>query len=157
VTATLRRKIAGKIAKQQGDAFEEAFEWKCRAASIAITRIPDGCEQGRGKLYRVKSPFDWFLSFQCWAFALDTKSTAELAFPHWKIDRDQVDNLLSHQKQGTMAGYVIYMRTLNAVVFVAASDLDRRLKSGKGSIKREDPDVTYLGNSQTFNPLLLFK
>ena len=113
MTATLRRKIAGKIAKQQGDAFEEVFEWKCRAASIATTRIPDGCKQLRGRLIRVKSPFDWFLvRSRCRAFALDTKSSAELAFHHAKIDREQVDNLLSHQKQGTMAGYVIYMRTL---------------------------------------------
>lgn len=153
----LNRVKAGSLAVRVGRSFEESFEAVCRYSGVAVSRIPDGCKVvGRGQLKRVKSPFDWILSYHGQVVIIDTKTVNESVFAHSAIDLDQARAMLEHQNQGTLAGYVVYLRKSNQVIFVDAWELCRRIPQGPGSVKPGDPRVFLIGQIQDFNPRLIF-
>lgn len=105
----------------------------CAERQIQITRIPDGCRQSFRKLIRVKSPFDWLLSWNGMVAAIDTKTVQEKSLPKSCITEHQVVELLKH-RFAARAGYVIWFRQEDVVNFIPASVLTELLYS-KGGVK----------------------
>jgi len=115
------KRISGLVAKRQGQSFENIFETSCQYHGLAVTRIPDGCRQVHGgKLIRVKSPYDFTISYRGRSAMIDTKTQAGKTFPYARIDIDQARNLSQHERQGVTAGYVVWLRDIDSVVFIAA-------------------------------------
>jgi len=84
---------------------------------------------------------------------LDTKTIEGHTFPHSLIVDHQVAELLQHEAAGALGGYVIWLRTLNQVIFARASSLEK-LAGVAGSIGAEDCQL--LGAIETFNPREIF-
>jgi hypothetical protein len=74
----LERKIRGWQSKRDGEALERLLEFAAKGEGHSIIRIPDGCKQiGRGRLVRVKSPFDYILASNSRCTFFDAKHTSE--------------------------------------------------------------------------------
>lgn len=116
--------------KKIGNRFEDDFEELVTLNGWRVTRIPDGCRRvsykGRFKLVPVKSPFDFFatkapgLSFYC-----DTKVCDGDTFPYSKINQNQIAELLEHEKNGHIAGYVVYFSSAGYYTFISAGTLSK--------------------------------
>lgn len=153
--ATTARRISGLRAKRNGQNFEMRFMAACNRYGVSATRIPDGCRRvGARQLIPVKSPFDFVLSYQGKSAMIDTKSYSD-KMPHSGINEDQVRSMLGHELQGSIAGYVIYLREEDVMVFTPASALLAKLKV-RGSIGIDDPQSVRLGTPGEFKPRLIF-
>ena len=151
-----RRRLAGSRAKAWGSFFEDAFATKCRFSAMAITRIPDSCRQiSAQRMIRVKSPFDWIVSFDGKSLVIDTKTTMANAFGFSQIDPDQVRELLHHERAHVLAGYVVWLRGVDQVIFVPASLLAAAIGE-EGSFKQDSPGVWRLGSSLEFDLRKIF-
>lgn len=151
--ANIRR---GAEARYQGQLFEDAFVRACVHNEIACTRMPDGCKQvGPKRLIRVKTPWDWIISLNTRTALLDTKSTNDKAFAHTHIQIHQVRPMVDHACEGVTAGYVIWYRQHDRVVFISAHSLMKRLGS-RGSIPYNDPDCRPLGSISSLDIPKLF-
>lgn len=146
-----------------GALFENLFENRAKRGGITVTRMPDGCRQlGKDKLIRVATPFDWILSYQGQACLIDTKTTDGDRFPFSKIEAHQARELLKHHEAGTIAGYVIWFRLSDEVVFIGANLLAdvsfRTLAPKPGSFKADTLGVIPLGRYQSdLDVTLIFK
>lgn len=61
------------------------------------------------------------------------------------IKEHQVSSLLNHERLGTIAGYVVWLRECHETIFIPASALSQTLEDG-GSFNEKHPDVIPLGN-----------
>ena len=123
---------------------------------MAITRFPDGCKVLRGnKIIRIKTPFDWVLTFGGVTALIDTKTTNLDSFPHSKIEAHQVAEMLAHSQSGAKAGYVIWFRKTDDLFFLSALTLSQLLNK-RGSIKCKDEISNYLGKSKDFKAKMIF-
>ena len=112
------------VPKVIGTDNESLLDQMCRFQGITITKIPDGCRTvGRGKLFRVKTPFDRLLSYRGHTAAIDYKTTNGGVFSYSMIDRDQAIKLLEIHFADCLAGYIITLRSLNQIVFFDAETL----------------------------------
>lgn len=151
------RRRQGKKAQAFGVLFERMFENSCQRTGIAITRMPDGCRQiGNNQLLRVRTPFDWICSHKGRAALIDTKTTMTSNFAHSMITDHQVHSLLHHEIAGSIAGYVIWLREANKIIFIRASVLAEMMRY-KGSISWKHPEAIQLGDSIHFDVLNLFE
>lgn len=150
--------LAGSRAVHYGRAFEQIFQNRCHMLGVAVTRIPDGCRvAGRGKLIRVKSDFDWVLTYNRRSAMIDSKTTGKAAFSHSDIDERQVLALCRHEQAGAHAGYVIHLREIDRVIFIGAEWLSWWQGSGRGSISTGTAGAVVLGEGGNFDPTLIFK
>lgn len=154
-----RRKIGGHKAKAYGQMFEKLFDMACKRHGIGVTQIPDSCKQISGsKIMRVKSPFDWVMSYQGHSAMIDTKTTEHDTFSRSDIVEHQVKELLVHEMGGTLGGYVIWFRAMDQIVFMPASTLNTLKRSGIGaSINARHVDAILLGSSHDFQLVRLFQ
>lgn len=147
-----KRRVGGKKAQHNGAQFEALFATACARQAIIATRIPDGCKQTKIGLIRVKSPFDWVLSFNGTTALIDTKTIAGKSFPNSLIDTHQALTLVRHDIEGTKAGYVMWLRQTDEFVYVSAKILCQAMQS-RGSLGPDTPGVKKLG----INPLVDLK
>ena len=153
---SLNKRLLGLRSKRMGESWENLFFSTAISQRIAITRVPDGCKQlGPKRIIRVKTPFDWIVTYKGRTALIDTKSTDAETFPNSQIDESQMKHLLSQEIGGAIAGYIIWFRTLNQVVFVPASSLYQRSKV-RGSIDPAHVDVRLLGSALNLNLVALF-
>ena len=153
---TLAHAIQGLKAKNEGARFEKLFEAACLSRSIACTRFPDGCRQvGAYKLVRIKTPWDWVLSMNGRAAFIDTKSCNDNSFPHSHIEAHQIDAMLMHEAAGNFAGYVIWFRKPDLVIFMPASQLKPRIGE-RGSVRPDEKFLINLGPVATHDPRRIF-
>jgi penicillin-binding protein-related factor A (putative recombinase) len=140
-----------------GSLFEDLFSLRCRSIpGMATTRFPDGCRVvGKNTMIRVKTPCDWVLTFGGVTALIDTKTVAGDAFPFSMIQKHQVIEMLNHQVNGARAGYVIWFRKSDDVLFCSASLL-AALIGKTGSIRGPGGGSSYLGKSKDFQPERLF-
>lgn len=66
-----------------------------------------------------------------------------------------MNELAQHERSGAIAGYVIWLRENNRVIFIAASELVTLMYS-RGSISDVHPKAKSLGGKE-FDPKLIFK
>lgn len=144
------RRVSGLLAKRNGDFFENLFKNTAAIQDIACTRIPNGARQAGKFLIRVKSPFDWVLSYRGRSAMIDTKSLSSGNFTASKIDENQVSELYAHESQDVVSGYLVFLREKNQCLFYSAGQL---IQMG---LKK--PVVPLLiGNCQNFDLRLLFR
>lgn len=135
---------AGIKAQGFGELFERIFK-RLERDHLTITRMPDGCRHMRGnKIIRVKTPFDWIVSYKDFTGLFDTKTTETDSFAHSAIVSHQVLTLAKHHRNGTHAGYVLWFRKTDSVIFMPASQL-LEISSVRGSINEKNPHATLLG------------
>lgn len=145
------RRASGAKAQQFGAQFERIFQAMCFRVGVAATRMPDGCRSaGPNRLVRVKTPWDWIVTHCAKTGLIDTKTTDGNTFPHSKIEPHQVRAMLEHENWGAVAGYVVWMRATNKVIFLPASALVDAMKH-RGSINDGHPRATLLGNIASFD------
>ena len=150
---TFKNQVRGLKAKRSGQAFEDLFAYACRREGIIFVEIPDGCRPiptpggGRPRLVRVKTPFDYFITAGGRSAALDCKTIETGNFTYTMIDEDQVRSLFE-VSQSIPAGYIIWFRRVDRIVFIPADTL-RRIKQGQ-SITAQDG--LYCGNAASLNP-----
>lgn len=154
---TPTRRLAGLTAKRNGQNFENIFHAACYRQGMAVTRIPDGCRQvGPTKLLRVKTPFDWVVSYKDHTALIDTKTINAGTVGNASVVEHQVIDMLRHEIQGTKAGYVIWLRKLERVLFIPASILHKALGI-RGSIAPTVDGAVDLGSIQDLDPRKIFK
>lgn len=137
-----------------GKTFEELFRMTARANRVALTRIPDSCRSVGKSIVRVKSPFDFILSFNSKTALIDTKTTQGSTFPCPKICEHQISELINHEHAGAIAGYVIWLRGSNRVIFMSAVNLFGFMQTG-GSFSETHPEAIFLGTN-VFDTRLIF-
>lgn len=146
------KRLQGQRAKAFGALFENMFQNTCRRTGIAVTRVPDGCRSlGSHKLIRVKTPFDWICTYMGKTALLDTKTCLGHAFSHSQIAEHQIHELVHHEINGATAGYVIWLRKNDDVIFVEAKELEQLAKK-RGAISVGDPYARLIGKGRDFNP-----
>lgn len=150
---TASRRQGGRRAQQYGSTFERIFERACLRVDMAVTRIPQGCiVVGGGRRRRpvlVSTDFDWVISHGGRSALLDTKTTIEARLTPSFMTEHQVDALHAHALKGVAAGYVIWFRLPNQVVYVTARALRAIQAEGKG---RGPEHFVQLGPIETFDP-----
>lgn len=147
----------GRAQQSFGSFFEKIFFYGCsRVNGMAVTRFPDGCRVlGKNRVVRVKTPCDWILSYGGMTAMLDTKTTSTDSFAYSKIEPHQIEEMVKHQVAGAKAGYIIWFRKSDDVIFVS-SLLLHGLLSKRGSIKGKIEGSNYLGKSRDFKAQFLF-
>lgn len=126
------RSRAGRNARAEGVRFENALAFRVKMSGAALVKLPTGARVvGPRKLIPVKTPFDFVLARQGIAAFIDTKSTSEGTFKHDRITPHQLTALVELESQGFKAGYIVWFRKPNVVVFYSASLL-LALRRGSG-------------------------
>lgn len=149
------RTLAGRKAQRYGQMFENLFRSNLTRARLAFDRMPDGCRVvGRGRLIRVKTPFDWIVTEGGRTAVLDTKTFDEHRLMPHMIEEHQLRALEKHARAGAVAGYVIWFRPCDLVVFADASQLYEIFESGEGVHASEIP---LIGSSRKFDPRQIFE
>lgn len=150
---SFKRKMAGYMAKRIGSGWENRLVSQCSFYDLDVVRIPDGCKQVAAKrLIRVRTPFDFIVADHYQAAFLDTKTVSKPSFGYTEIDQHQLSNLLKLWNKGHAAGYLIYFRPIDQVIFFNASLL-AGIRRGSGLFL---PSGLNLGNIDNFNPCLIF-
>lgn len=147
----------GHASKQFGQVFETMFKAKCRSIpGMAVTRFPDGCRRVHAnKIVSVKTPCDWIITYGGQTALIDTKTVQTHTFAYSKLIPHQVESLVEHEAAGAKAGYVIWYRKNDDVIFVASSYMIT-LMNKVGSIRVGTNGLIYLGKSASFQPKLIF-
>ena len=151
------RRIAGKRAKEWGKTFETVFHASCLRKGIAISRMPDGCKQiGPGRIIRVKTDFDWVVTYNGQAGLFDTKTNESNTLGNSEIDRHQAQALFKHQMAGAVAGYILWLRNKNRVCFIPAKSL-MELIGRRGSSDNESSYAVDIGPLESMDVRSIFE
>lgn len=146
----------GAKSNSWGKSFEQIFLKMARMQGVAVTRIPDGCRQlGNNRLIRVRSPFDWIVSYQNKTALLDTKTVDRDVFYGSECTEHQLSELSQHERLGAITGYVIWLRKVNSVVFAPTHLLNQAFQEGS-KLTRDNPYLVYLGTIN-FDVRLIFQ
>ena len=122
--------------KKLGNSFEESFELSAKYSGWTVIKIPDGCKRINHKqTILVKCPFDFVFAKNGLAVFCDAKTTEGKTFPQSKINKNQLEKLLSLHDQKMIAGYVVYFRETRTVRFFSAKEMSE-VKPGD-SLKEE--------------------
>lgn len=116
--------IAGRKAKANGEHFENIFQWSARKFGAAVIKIPSGCRWVSGtRAMPVQTPFDFIVCYNSKAITVDTKTIESGNFTKSMVKIHQVSQMLPIERQKIHAGYVVWFREQNKVVFFKASQL----------------------------------
>lgn len=139
-----------KNAKRVGNGFEIVFSRMCSSVGVLVTRVPDGCRcVGKNKLIRVKTPFDWIISWYDRSALIDTKSTDKNYLQVSEIKEHQAAELQKHSLS-LCSGYVVRFTGSKRVCFIPVARLIRSLHE-RVSIYSDDPEIKLLGDECTFD------
>lgn len=140
------RRLSGLRAYTHGRSFENVFKQMCGVFGVGLVEIPSGCVQAGKKLIRVRSPFDYVISYANVRTIVDCKSVDTGNFVYSKITPHQL-NAFRKLRSG---GYVV--RLDDFVYFVPWEVLD---SMGPGESVNID-DCVKLGTDYRFDPRLIF-
>lgn len=135
----------GSRAQKEGKGFEIIFQAVCNRQGFSWIKIPTGARIygrdrfGKPKYTLTRSPFDFAIAgilegLPVSAF-LDCKSIDSASFPKSLVNWDQVNDLERFERVGHPAGYLIYLRKIQRVVFFKSSvilKMDSSLKPENG-------------------------
>lgn len=128
---TIKRVRAGQIAKLEGRAFEHLILSSASSRDMVILKIPDGCEtkkmrQGSSwtqRIIRVKTPFDFVAFKDGKAIVFDAKSIDSQTYPRSSTLPHQLFSLKHCRSHTVDAGYLVWHRPLDMVVWYAVERL----------------------------------
>jgi len=132
---TFTKRISGARAKSYGDGWEKSIETLLRLRGWCVLRIPNGSRVYRdrrtGKLNTawVKSPFDYIATKNKRIVFFDAKTFDRIRIQHSDLVEHQINNLYALSQEGHYAGYLVYFRPIEAIVFYPVSQL-KGLKNG---------------------------
>lgn len=110
--------------KRIGNSFESVFKNQALRQGWSVVRIPDGCLRiNKNKIIPIKSPFDFVIGKDGVSVFLDCKTVEGDSFSFSKINPNQLKHLLFLHESKLQAGYLIYFRKSNRVLFSRAIDL----------------------------------
>lgn len=114
--------------KKIGNHWELLFERMSNRQGLGCLRIYDGCKRipwQRGvKIIPIKQACDWVIVHEGKAALIDTKTLGKgQTFPQSLINFDQISGMKKLQEHGAIAGYVVWYRASNKVVFLRLRDL----------------------------------
>ena len=144
--------IAGAKAKVFGQYFENILSVHCRKQNIRFEQIPSGCKWVGKKPIPVKTPFDFIASKHGRAVVFDAKTTAGSSFSKSACKEHQIESLFKFELSGLTAGYIVWFREVDSIVFFKASEL-KQLPS-RCSLKVSDG--LFLGTKSNLNLGVLF-
>lgn len=147
--------LRGRRAQASGASFENIFSASCAAQAIAVSQIPNGCRTAGKRLIRVKTPFDWVISKNGKCALIDTKTINAAAFPHALIEPHQALSMLRHDLEGIRAGYLVWLRKTNTLIFISARVLCDSMQS-RGSIGPDNPKVISIGSMESMSIQTIF-
>lgn len=124
---------ANRHSKVEGNAWETVFEREVKISGFGKLDFPDGHNLIGGyknarRCIPVKTPCDYVFGKlrpdgTLFAAVIDTKTTAANTFTYSNITEHQMIELLSMERSGFCAGYIVYFRVPNRVVFYSAGKL----------------------------------
>jgi penicillin-binding protein-related factor A (putative recombinase) len=156
MTVNIKNKIRGSLAKAVGDRFEAMMSNSCYRSKVVCTRIPNGAVMRyvKGKVIpvAVTSPFDFLLTYQGLTACVDCKTIDSGNFSYSSLTQHQVNSLMRIFESGVAAGYVVWFRESDNVVFFEAPKL--RALRPRESLK--ESDGLSLGKFENFNSKLIF-
>ncbi len=112
-----RRVVGGRLAKAQGQGFENLVLGNADKCGYYAIQIPTGCKVlAANKLIRVPTPFDFVLaSPRGQVLFFDAKTLAKGRFRTSAKFGHQVDHLRNLAMIGHHAGFLVWFRDVNAV------------------------------------------
>lgn len=138
--------------KKIGTSFEDTAEKLLLMSGFSVIRIPDGCRTfGYGiktRMIRIKSPFDFLAAKDGKAIFFDCKTYQNNSIAYSQINENQIEKLLSLERQGHLAGYLIYFREHDDIRFFKASQLNE-VKKRQGLLPEQGQ---HMGSLLTFKP-----
>lgn len=144
----------GKRNQREGAQFEHIFAWTCKTQGFGVEQLPKLGARflGKNKVIKVPMPFDCLVYKNGITAFLDTKSfnTNNLIFSY--LDQNQTKALMNAHERNIPAGYVVWHRPQNKVVFYKANILI--------SLRPQDSinsdEGTLLGGVENFNIARIF-
>lgn len=140
----ISRVRGGHKARVEGNQFEALLELQCRMQGIVPTKIKTFCRYiaNLQKWVPEKAPFDYILSSDISDAFIDCKSISAKSFKKVQGDRilikeHQEDQLLAIERKGRRAGFLIWFRKENKVVFILASTMKK--------IRTDEPITSDMG------------
>jgi penicillin-binding protein-related factor A (putative recombinase) len=131
-----------------GREFESIFHHRAEIDGWSVDRIADGCKTfGKGKMFREAQPYDFVGHKDGRYFFVDTKSWGQNRFHRSDVKEHQATALHGKESINGMAGYVVWFRSLDKVVFYSATKL-LSIKFGEGL---SPEDGISLGTLQTMD------
>ena len=137
--------------KVEGNQFEVLFQKEATRSLICVERIKNTVFTGRGYM-SAKAPCDFLLVYQGVAAAIDTKTYDCANMKHSLLEAHQVQSLKNFHNHGLVAGYVVWFRKANKVVFFGADQLASLAEDA--ALKPEDGQL--LGTLEDMNLRSLF-
>lgn len=113
----------GKKAFTQGKVFEDLVRHQAARDHILCIDMPLGMKRFGRKMCQVKTPFDMIFVRNQTACFIDCKSVDAERFSYSQIKTHQAMPLRQIEAEGFNAGYLIFFRAIDEVVFFKASTL----------------------------------
>lgn len=120
---TLANRIRGAKAKSQGQIFERILAVNCQRSAIHFEQLPSGCRWVGKMAIPAKSPFDFIIAKGGRAAFFDAKSVDSETFSRSLCKPHQIEALHALEMSGLTAGFVVWLRKTDSVVFFKASAL----------------------------------
>lgn len=127
----IERRFAGKKAYNNGQLFENMIRIAGAREGIHIINMPLGMKRFGRKMHQIKTPFDMTLLMQGKAVFVDCKNFEGSRITYSMITPHQVSSLRQIEAAGHMAGYLVFLRECDRVVFYRSSVLTT-LTHGEG-------------------------
>lgn len=145
---SLNRYLRGKKAQKEGKGFEHTFLLNARRSGFTVLQIPTGCKNiGRGRIVKVKTPFDFILIKNGKTIFIDTKSIDDKTYSHSRLTRHQLIALDDCFRAGCLSGYVINFRSIDKTYFAPIKHLWNLTPNQ--SLRPEN--LIFLGSSTQFD------
>lgn len=107
----------GKLAKENGERFENQIIKTMLRDGIAFIKIPSSCKWIGKRVVAMKSPFDFVAGHNSKTILFDAKSTEGKTFTYSKIKTHQLNALMNFRIKKIVSGYVVYFSEIKQVVF----------------------------------------
>lgn len=148
---SIAARVAGKQAQMRGFQFEAAITWEAARAGVLAVRGGLVVKYVGPRPIPQKSGLDFALVCEGRVAFVDAKAFAGRRFGRSALTPHQVVMANAIEAHGAMAGFIVMLREINAVVFYRASLFASDARAGFGI-----DDGTLLGRSTAFDLRLLF-
>ena len=118
-----KESIRGAKAKASGRLFENILSSRCARAGIKFEQLPSGCRWIGKMAVPAKSPFDFILAKDGKVILCDAKSLDATTFTRSACKPHQIESLAGFEMSGLTAGFIVWLRKTDEVVFFKASQL----------------------------------